>query len=221
MFTQTMWGCILHAPSTMSSNLLCHRLKIRASKPTISSSWACLSKDPGHSLALPSVRPVTFLHIQRVRGAALRSEPLPVCYCTPRMKAGVSCSGLIDTSGISTQPVVLFDEMMRQNVYDVMRHDVTVTTRLPTDPIPELQPVVAGEGHHITFTFQMPSLMEEYGKKVEDYWGHLLGHEGPGSLLSALKAKQWATGLSAGAWNTNTCSLSPVTDHQACRSVHA
>ena len=54
------------------------------------------------------------------------------------------------------------------------------------------------EGHHITFTFQLPSLLEEYGKKAEDYWGHLLGHEGPGSLLSALKARRWATGLSAG-----------------------
>jgi insulysin len=56
----------------------------------------------------------------------------------------------------------------------------------------------AGEGHNISFTFQMPSLLKEYQKKADDYWGHVLGHEGPGSLLSALKARQWATGLSAG-----------------------
>ena len=55
------------------------------------------------------------------------------------------------------------------------------------------------EGHTISFTFQMPSLLEEYRKKAEDYWGHVLGHEGPGSLLSALKARRWATGLAAGA----------------------
>lgn len=31
-----------------------------------------------------------------------------------------------------------------------------------------------------------------------DYLGHLLGHEGEGSLLTLLRHKRWATGVSAG-----------------------
>ena len=35
------------------------------------------------------------------------------------------------------------------------------------------------------------------------YLGHLLGHESGGSILSALKAKRWANGLSAGSYLSN------------------
>lgn len=41
--------------------------------------------------------------------------------------------------------------------------------------------------HHLTLSFQLPSLEKQYRKKAEDYISHLVGHEGPGSLLSALK----------------------------------
>lgn len=78
----------------------------------------------------------------------------------------------------------------------------------------------AGEGHHISFNFQMPSLMSEYRKKAEDYWGHVLGHEGPGSLLSALKARRWATGLSAG-MPTHFTVLVLWCDGASVRSMHA
>lgn len=46
--------------------------------------------------------------------------------------------------------------------------------------------------------FQLPSLTNEYRSKAEDYLSHLVGHEGQGSLLSALKAKGWASELGAG-----------------------
>ena len=45
------------------------------------------------------------------------------------------------------------------------------------------------QGHALTATFQLPSLFQHYGAKAEDYVSHLVGHEGAGSLLSALKAK--------------------------------
>ena len=45
------------------------------------------------------------------------------------------------------------------------------------------------QGHALTVTFQLPSLLREYAAKAEDYVSHLVGHEGSGSLLSALKAK--------------------------------
>lgn len=54
------------------------------------------------------------------------------------------------------------------------------------------------KGHHLTVTFQLPSLFSKYREKAEDYISHLVGHEGSGSLLSALKAAGWASAISAG-----------------------
>ncbi|KAG1338961.1 Nardilysin-like [Cocos nucifera] len=52
--------------------------------------------------------------------------------------------------------------------------------------------------HILELTWKLPCLHKEYLKKAEDYLAHLLGHEGRGSLLYFLKAKAWATSLSAG-----------------------
>lgn len=38
---------------------------------------------------------------------------------------------------------------------------------------------------------------------TRSYLGHLLGHESGGSILSALKARRWANGLSAGSYLSN------------------
>ena len=54
------------------------------------------------------------------------------------------------------------------------------------------------EGHQIMALFQLPSLTNQYRSKADEYLSHLVGHEGKGSLLSALKAKGWASELSAG-----------------------
>lgn len=59
--------------------------------------------------------------------------------------------------------------------------------------------------------FQLPSLTNEYRSKAEDYLSHLVGHEGQGSLLSALKARGWASELGAGVgdsgYDRNTASF--------------
>lgn len=52
--------------------------------------------------------------------------------------------------------------------------------------------------HILDLSWTLPCLHQEYLKKPEDYLAHLLGHEGRGSLLSFLKARGWATSLSAG-----------------------
>ncbi|KAH7677794.1 nardilysin protein [Dioscorea alata] len=52
--------------------------------------------------------------------------------------------------------------------------------------------------HVLDLTWTLPCLHKEYLKKPEDYLAHLMGHEGKGSLLYFLKAKGWATALSAG-----------------------
>lgn len=50
----------------------------------------------------------------------------------------------------------------------------------------------------LTYTFPIPQMREYYKEKPLNYLGHLLGHEGEGSLLALLRNKGWANGLSAG-----------------------
>ncbi|KAG8371571.1 hypothetical protein BUALT_Bualt13G0101800 [Buddleja alternifolia] len=52
--------------------------------------------------------------------------------------------------------------------------------------------------HILDLSWTLPSLRKDYLKKGEDYLAHLLGHEGKGSLHFFLKAKGWATSISAG-----------------------
>ncbi|KAK3218933.1 hypothetical protein Dsin_012903 [Dipteronia sinensis] len=52
--------------------------------------------------------------------------------------------------------------------------------------------------HILDLTWTLPCLRQDYLKKSEDYLAHLLGHEGRGSLHSFLKARGWATSVSAG-----------------------
>ncbi|KAJ7532538.1 hypothetical protein O6H91_13G008200 [Diphasiastrum complanatum] len=54
------------------------------------------------------------------------------------------------------------------------------------------------EQHNLSLTWILPCLEAAYLQKPQDYISHLIGHEGAGSLLSLLKAKGWASGLSAG-----------------------
>lgn len=48
-----------------------------------------------------------------------------------------------------------------------------------------------------------------YKKKPSEYLGHLIGHEGEGSVLSLLRYKRWATGVYAGVmgsgYNKSSC----------------
>ncbi len=54
------------------------------------------------------------------------------------------------------------------------------------------------QAHTLVVTFQLPSLLSRYLAKADEYLSCLVGHEGRGSLLSLLKARGWATALSAG-----------------------
>lgn len=51
----------------------------------------------------------------------------------------------------------------------------------------------------MTLSFPLPDLRGDAGSKPAELVGFVLGHEGPGSLLAALKAEGLATGLAAGA----------------------
>ncbi|XP_076547139.1 insulin degrading metalloproteinase isoform X2 [Osmia lignaria lignaria] len=51
---------------------------------------------------------------------------------------------------------------------------------------------------HLYITFPIPDLQEHYKSAPTYYISQLLGHEGEGSLLSALKAKGWCNSLGSG-----------------------
>uniref|UniRef100_A0A5B7A3B8 Putative nardilysin isoform X1 n=1 Tax=Davidia involucrata TaxID=16924 RepID=A0A5B7A3B8_DAVIN len=52
--------------------------------------------------------------------------------------------------------------------------------------------------HILNLSWTLPCLRKDYLKKSEDYLAHLIGHEGKGSLHFFLKARGWATSISAG-----------------------
>lgn len=59
------------------------------------------------------------------------------------------------------------------------------------------KPVMDSRSLDINFPYQDETMM--YETQPSRYISHLIGHEGPGSILAYLKAKGWANGLSAGA----------------------
>ncbi|KAK4701450.1 insulysin, partial [Phenoliferia sp. Uapishka_3] len=56
----------------------------------------------------------------------------------------------------------------------------------------------------LDITFPFPDESPLYATKPGSFLSHLIGHEGPGSVLSYLKGKGWANGISAGAGNGAT-----------------
>lgn len=50
----------------------------------------------------------------------------------------------------------------------------------------------------LDLTFPFLDEEELYASHPSQYVAHLIGHEGPGSILAYLKKKGWANGLSAG-----------------------
>ena len=81
-----------------------------------------------------------------------------------------------------------------------------VTTNLSSYGLPfhpsslgKIYRIVPVQDHHtLTITFQIPSITSHWKTKPAEYLAHLIGHEASGSILSVLKKRGWATGLSAG-----------------------
>ncbi len=71
-----------------------------------------------------------------------------------------------------------------------------------TDSLADITYVVPiQDTHFVNVLFQIPDYIDNYGSNPGRYICHLIGHEGPGSLLSKLKAKGWCNGLYAGPKN--------------------
>ncbi|MEY8204568.1 MAG: insulinase family protein [Bermanella sp.] len=87
-------------------------------------------------------------------------------------------------------------------LFNPIENRQSVVADYPSQLFPELpldiqiQPVK--QLYNLSFTFPLQQSLNYYEKKPSQYIGHILGHEGEGSLLAWLKQKGWAEGLSAG-----------------------
>ena len=61
------------------------------------------------------------------------------------------------------------------------------------------------KAHKLFLSFQLPPQQATYRSKNHMYISHLIGHEGAGSILAALKVNRLATGLSAGVSDIELC----------------
>ena len=104
---------------------------------------------------------------------------------------------------VGREPLDTLERLVRLRFEQVERRDVerlrveaplyrdgTLPARLEVEPVRDLRT--------ISLSFAIPPLRPHYRSHPLVLVSHLLGHEGKGSLLSALKAQGWAEGLSAG-----------------------
>ncbi|XP_023863299.1 insulin-degrading enzyme isoform X1 [Salvelinus sp. IW2-2015] len=108
---------------------------------------------------------------------------------------GLCVLGRESLDELTTMVVKLFGEVENKNV-----------------PIPEFPEHPFQEEHlrqfykvvpikdirNLYVTFPIPDLQKHYKSNPGHYLGHLIGHEGPGSLLSELKSKGWVNTLVGG-----------------------
>ena len=89
-----------------------------------------------------------------------------------------------------------------ETLFDPIENKEAVVDTYPAELYPELPKDVRIEPVkqllNLSFTFPLNEAVSDYKKKPTQFIGHLLGHEGQGSLLAWLKQQGWAEGLSAG-----------------------
>lgn len=105
---------------------------------------------------------------------------------------------VLGKESISDLEKMVNDRFVQIPLRDVHQDDVFIplfdSARLPFEVISK--PIK--DTRQMSMVFPLPSVKAYYGEKPLSYLGSLLGHEGEGSVLSLLKAKGWAEGLSAG-----------------------
>ena len=150
--------------------------------------------DPRHPLARFAIGNAQTLADRP--GADLRDELI-------RFYENHYSSHLMKLAVLGREPLDVLEDRVRARFAAVPRRDVerrritvplyregSLPARLDVEPI--------RESRSILLSFAIPPLRPHHGAKPLVLTSHLLGHEGRGSLLSALKARGWARALSAG-----------------------
>ena len=88
-----------------------------------------------------------------------------------------------------------FSEISSTNT---IKEQITVPLYLPEHQQKLIKVKPVKNDKQLIISFAMPAIDHLYRHKPESVLAYLLGHEGPGSILSLLKNKQWALGLTAG-----------------------
>ena len=104
---------------------------------------------------------------------------------------------------LGEEPLHALEQMVVERFSDIPNNELPLSvTNMPLFDMKRLPFVVhskpATESRWLTLLFPVPDTDAFIGRAPLKYIGHLLGHEGEGSLLSHLKARGYANSLSAG-----------------------
>jgi insulysin len=116
-------------------------------------------------------------------------------YSSNRMKLVVLGRESLDE--LETWVSELFSEVKNKDLPENRWDDVQPLTKDEISTQIFAKPVMESRSLEISFPFQDEEDMHE--TQPSRYLSHLIGHEGPGSILSYIKEKSWAQSLSAGA----------------------
>ena len=112
-------------------------------------------------------------------------------------------AGVMRLSLVGPQSLDALEKLTRSNFSDVPNRDL----KRPEIDIPlvtqgelpaRLEVKALKQERELAFMFPIDDPIEHYRTQPVSYLANLIGHEGEGSLLAALKAKGWADALSAG-----------------------
>ncbi|GAA5926522.1 hypothetical protein JCM10213_002375 [Rhodosporidiobolus nylandii] len=84
---------------------------------------------------------------------------------------------------------------------NIVPQNYTVPPLSPKEGQTEISYRVVKDTPQLRIEFGLPDLRPHYATKPGRYLSHCAGHEGPGSMLAELKARGWATSLSASSDN--------------------
>jgi secreted Zn-dependent insulinase-like peptidase len=111
-------------------------------------------------------------------------------------------AGRMSLAIVGKQPVDVIEGWVRK-YFSSLTNNGSVMPVVERHPYHGQEPVIqyavpVKDTRSVTVIWQMPPDEHLYKSKPSNYLSHLIGHEGPGSVLSYLKARGWALGLSAG-----------------------
>jgi insulysin len=132
------------------------------------------------------------------RGVEIRSAFIKFYethYSANRMKLAVLGQDSLDK--MEEWVVELFSEVSNKNLPQNRWDGIEPFTEKELGMLVFAKPVI--DMRVLDFYFPYPDEDDLFASQPSRYLGHLLGHEGPGSVLAYLKEKGWANGLGAGA----------------------